>query len=149
MRRLVIGRLPERPMTRPGPDHCSALIDQINQLGGDTEYVAAGLIGRLLSGSESGLFYCLKAEGWAEEAEWRTVYALPAGEAAPVEFRTVAGIPVPYLPLRDTRKRLPIHEVMLGPSTPITTAEIAVASLLNRYGYSEAEVNRSELPLRR
>ena len=129
-------------------DQGCELVERVSRADGDIESVAQGLVGRLLSGSENGLFYCLKAEGWAEEAEWRTIYALPVDEAVRLEFRTVGRIPVPYLPLRDSGNGLPIREVVLGPSTPQRTAETAVASLLNRYGYGEAEVKRSELPLR-
>jgi len=124
------------------------LIEGINSAGGEIEPVAEGLVRRLLSGSESGLFYCLKAEGWAEEAEWRTIYALPADESVPIEFRTVGGIPVPYLALEDNRKGLPIRKVVLGPSTPAEIAETAVTSLLSHYGYPEVQIQRSRLPLR-
>ncbi len=124
------------------------LIEGISSTGGEVEFVAQGLVRRLLSGSESGLFYCLKEEGWAEEVEWRTIYALPAGAFVPIEFRIVGGIPVPYLSLEDNRKGLPIRKVVLGPSTPTETAETAVASLLGRYGYAEVEIQRSAIPLR-
>ena len=124
------------------------LIEGISSTGGEVEFVAQGLVRRLLSGSESGLFYCLKAEGWAEEVEWRTIYALPADVSVPIEFRIVGGIPVPYLSLEDNRKRLPVRKVVLGPSTPLEIAEAAVASLLSRYNYAEVEIQRSGLPLR-
>jgi hypothetical protein len=124
------------------------LIEGISSSGGEVELVAQGLVRRLLSGSESGLFYCLKAEGWAEEVEWRTIYALPTGASVPIKFRTVGGIPVPYLALEDNRKGLPIRKVVLGPSTPAEIAETAVASLLSHYGYAEVEIQRSRLPLR-
>jgi hypothetical protein len=124
------------------------LTERIDQRGGNTERAATALVARLLSGSESGLFYCLKAEGWSEEAEWRTVYALNDTVKPGVEFRTVAGIPVPYLPLHDIRKRLPIREVAVGPSISQPIAETAVRTLLDRYGYTDVDIRISALPLR-
>lgn len=94
----------------------------------------------------------LKHAGFSEEAEVRLHLFLSEQEMTQhVQFRATELGVVPYIPvpLAQDGERLPLREVIVGPSPNQAEAEMAVRQLLARYGYGdEVAVRRSRVPLR-
>lgn len=93
-----------------------------------------------------------KHVGCSEEAEVRLHVFLGEQEMTQhVQFRIAELGVVPYLPvsLAQETGRLPLREVIVGPSPNQAESEMAVRQLLGRYGYGdEVAVRRSKLSLR-
>lgn len=93
-----------------------------------------------------------KHAGFSEEAEVRLHVFLSEQELTKhVQFRATQLGVVPYLPvpLGQETGRLPLREVVVGPSPNQAESEMAVRQLLARYGYGdEVAVRRSAVPLR-
>jgi hypothetical protein len=74
-----------------------------------------------------------------------------------VNFREARGLLVPYVELdlaerdvEDTKRRLPLSQINMGPSLRQDLAENPLKQLLNKLYYDEAHkvrIERSEIPL--
>jgi hypothetical protein len=93
-----------------------------------------------------------KNPAFCEEKEWRLVIPF-RGDSAPWSFRTRGPSIVPFLNVRlavregSRAGKLPLSSVRVGPTTPPLT-EDSLRILLDRHGYSEAKIGRSQIPLR-
>jgi Protein of unknown function (DUF2971) len=102
--------------------------------------------------------FCFKHHSFREEAEWRIVHVrsrLNEEEQLPVECRATATGFVPYVELAlpgagPFTGKLPIKEVVVGPTAHPELAEQAVGKLLKRHDYDSfwTTVRRSSIPLR-
>lgn len=103
--------------------------------------------------------FCFKHPSFKEETEWRLVHLrsrLDEERQLPVECRPTPTGFVPYvgLALPDAAGvftgRLPIQEVVVGPTAHPELASLAVTKLLERYDYRWpiTSVRLSEIPLR-
>lgn len=97
-----------------------------------------------------GLFpklFLLKTYGFREEREWRLVSTLFKGLEVDCEYRATSGRIVPYRKFDLIDLGMPaIVEVLLGPKHP--TPPRVVSAMLNRYGFDEVQVRRSEATYR-
>lgn len=119
----------------PGSDHTAARAHLFSALG---ELV--------------GFAFGFKAPAWEEEQEWRAVFALPDGMTEGVQFRSGGGVAVPYLGLHmgnEPGGKLPIREVVIGPTVDPETAQQSLEILLAANGYEAAGIRLSTVPLRR
>jgi len=101
----------------------------------------------------SALF--MKHEAFKEEGEWRLVHfpSMQDGDPAPIEFKTRAGIVVPYVDLRvqngdGSDSILPLTQVLIGPSSSADMAKRGLLELLSKGQHSDVVVIVSETPLR-
>lgn len=110
-------------------------------------YLADGMLGTVIP----MLAPCLKSPVFEAEREWRLVSQLESAR----QFRISNGLIVPYLFCKfradaNGSDRLPISEVMVGPSQHAESSRSAIRALLNGYGYSaeSVAVSVSDIPLR-
>ena len=102
--------------------------------------------------------FTFKSATFAEEKEWRVVLNLWSSERndrlSALEFRTVGGLAVPYFALDLSpasgvhTNMLPIASVRFGPTLHTELADRSLEMLLQKHGYSFAEVLGSNVPLR-
>ncbi len=81
----------------------------------------------------------------------RAVYVIPDGELEGVQLRAGGGVAVPYINLEmgtDPEGRLPIREIVQGPSVDTDTALRSLGLLLASNGYSDVDITVSSVPLR-
>lgn len=95
----------------------------------------------------------VKHPAFFEEQEWRFVHYSYTGPAlAPVpQYRIRRSLLVPYISLSfddEDQSRLPIMEVICGPSPHPELNEAAVRGLLQKHGYANTIVRLSEVPFR-
>jgi hypothetical protein len=102
----------------------------------------------------------LKAEGFAEEREYRLVATVsPRTREAQaacdpgdrlIRFRTSGGGIAPYVPvsIANAEGRIPISRVLLGPALDMERSEHAMKLLLTCHGYDPTLVQRSVIPFR-
>jgi hypothetical protein len=99
-----------------------------------------------------------KNNAFDAEKEWRIVVRprelLKQGTddggrtPTPVYFRSVRGIPVPYVKLVPIRGKLPISCVRSGPMLDKSTTGLAIQMLLEKSGFLNVRVQGSEIPVR-
>ena len=93
-----------------------------------------------------------KDKGFKEEDEWRIVH--PSEPIDKIDFDTSSGIIKPFVELwassreRNSEFRLPIAEVVIGPSLFSSLSKKSAELLLTRYGYCDVEINESCVPFR-
>jgi|LQYC01.1.fsa_nt_gi hypothetical protein len=103
-------------------------------------------------------FRCMcrfKHEGFQEENEYRLVSFCRVSElnkpyAKEIQYRNVSGTLVPYIALfaqNDQTVRLPIKEIIIGPSRDADLRIRSVEALLKQLGI-DAEVKKSGIPYR-
>jgi hypothetical protein len=98
-----------------------------------------------------GFAFNFKDPAWSEEQEWRAVRVLTEGQLEQVRFRPVRGIAVPFITLStgaDHDSRLPIREVVVGPTVNAEMAQKSLELLLASNGYSDVAIKLSAVPLR-
>jgi len=92
-----------------------------------------------------------KHPGFQPEQEWRSVISLDdSGSVSGLRFEATDGIPRPYiLMLEGSResRRLPVTEVRVRTINRHEAAVFATRLLLQRLGYENVEVTRSDIPL--
>ena len=108
---------------------------------------------------ESAPFF--KHHAFEEEKEVRILFAAKSQEtidyyasinetelqaAKLIEFRSRAGVMVPYVNIFEGRIRDAIQHIIIGPSPNATRNKMAVQGLIDRYGLS-ADTSISEIPL--
>jgi len=96
-----------------------------------------------------------KHPGFAEEKEWRITIRRSRDElisAGLPRFRTGSLGPVPYLPVVEHSPtspcRLPIGEIVIGPTQNPGLVERSTRLLLGSSGYDEVIITHSTIPLR-
>jgi hypothetical protein len=93
----------------------------------------------------------LKDSSFAEEQEWRLVCLPTSFEDSPTRFRAGRSMIIPYhehsLSDDDTSK-LPVEELMIGPTPHPRLAREAAQNLLSSYGLMKATVHSSSIPYR-
>jgi hypothetical protein len=93
-----------------------------------------------------------KDRGFEEEDEWRIVH--PSEPTDKINFDTSSGIIKPFVELwassreRNSEFRLPIAEVIIGPSLFSSLSKKSAGLLLTRYGYSDIETKEFSVPFR-
>ncbi len=97
--------------------------------------------------------FAFKHSAFKEEAEWRLIIPFMRDELlASMKFRPSAGLLIPYAELSFSDgvqlPRLPLLEIIQGPSLYPKLNLKAVHLLLERYGYDHVEVGGSLAPLR-
>jgi len=135
-------------MLRGIADSMLALFATVDPTGEEITTVRARILAAL--GEVVGFAFNFKDPAWAEEQEWRGVYVLPSGELDGVRFRPAGGVAVPYESMEMGAvgdERLPIREVVLGPSVDAETARKSLEMLLASSGYSDVEIRVSAVPL--
>jgi len=105
------------------------------------EFVAEKFTRRVIS--ELCVF---KDQAYVEEQEWRLVQFVERKDKK-IEFETAGGIIRPFIEL-STEGRLPIVEIIIGPSSPGSLSERSIELLLTRYGYCAFEIKKSIMPFR-
>jgi hypothetical protein len=118
--------------------------------------------GSRLSWYLTELLVSFKHRSFAEEEEWRLVHLRPGQasvpgapvERSPVSVRAGAGFLVPYVELVTTRDllteadRVPLVDVVRGPSPQPELADDALRLLLEQAAYSDVQIRPSAVPLR-
>jgi hypothetical protein len=102
-----------------------------------------------------------KNRGFAEEHEWRLVYLRQRlladdGSGFQVRFRAMKGMMTPYTPMQlapineNAAPRLPLSEIVMGPTTNARLAGHGLMRFLQSLGYPDASVpiRESTVPLR-
>lgn len=102
--------------------------------------------------------FSFKNLAFSEEKEWRLIVQTNSGAREAVlkdlQFRASAGIAIPYLPIALTNVsfedggRLPITQIVYGPTIDSQRAKHSLRDLLDKYGYFSASVESSQVPLR-
>lgn len=126
-----------------------ALFATVDPMGSGITEARARLFSAL--GEVVGFVFGFKDPAWAEEKEWRAVHVIPSGELEGVQFRAGKGVAVPYVNLEmgtDPDGRLPIREIVQGPSVDTETAVRSLELLLASNGYSDVDITVSSVPLR-
>ncbi len=93
-------------------------------------------------------FCFFKQRCFNEEKEWRAIHWHETTDQ--IEFNTSYGIIKPFIELWKSSKevRLPITEVIVGPSYNSSLQKKSVKLLLDKYGYRDVEIAESSVPLR-
>ncbi|QNT69239.1 DUF2971 domain-containing protein [Defluviicoccus vanus] len=96
------------------------------------------------------LFPLLKHQGFREEAEWRIVRSPPNVDNHPIEFRISRGVVIPFqrIPLAAPDDRLPIAEVIIGPSPDARERTYATRMLLDHHDLQSCDLWTSKIPYR-
>ena len=126
-----------------------ALFATVDPTGSDLAEARAHVFSAL--GEVVGFAFSFKDPAWAEEQEWRTVYVVPDGELEGVQFRPDGGVAVPYVSLEmgtDPDGKLPIREIVQGPTVDTDTAVRSLELLLVSNGYADVGITVSSVPLR-
>lgn len=93
-----------------------------------------------------------KDRGFEEEDEWRIVH--PSEVTDKIDFDTSSGIIKPFVELwpssrnRSDECRLPIAEVIIGPSLFSSLSKKSAGLLLAQYGYRDVEISEFSVPFR-
>lgn len=117
----------------------------LDQLIGENDPELRSLIAALLT-----LVPLLKHPGFSEEAEWRIVRGIEAGDH-PTEFRVSRGAVIPFqrIYLAGDTGRLPIAEVVIGPSLDARDQTYsATRVLLDQHGLQSCDVRISQISYR-
>jgi len=100
------------------------------------------------------LFASFKDAAWSEEAEWRLVALTGSHNLNNVEFRSRAGMVVPYriYPfVKDGGRKLPITRVLIGPvgsAGSDITARNSLAIFLRSLHLDKVPIQTSKVPIR-
>ncbi|MCI2975533.1 MAG: DUF2971 domain-containing protein [Actinomycetota bacterium] len=128
---------------KPTGESCEALFDAWNSF-------KDGYFGDI--GSKALLY---KHPGFAEEKEWRIIVRLNRAKlinAGLPRFRTGSLGPVPYVLVdgygATSPSRLPIGEIVIGPTQNPGLAERSIRLLLGSSGYDDVAITHSAIPLR-
>jgi hypothetical protein len=97
-----------------------------------------------------------KHPAFLDEREWRLVarsdfrVELEGGAlGAPIpHFQTSGGYVVPFTKLKPIKGKLPLASVRFGPSLDFTRYKMPAVQFLASNGYSDVELNGSDLPVR-
>ena len=97
--------------------------------------------------------YVFKSPAFKEENEWRFIYTIFQDYGAEqIEYRVLQGRLTPYVPLTtwppETIERLPIRQIVFGPTLNRELTKRAVEGLLRKSGYKDVEVVGSRIPYR-
>ena len=96
--------------------------------------------------------FWLKHPGFAEEQEWRILAEFASRDLSAVRFRQGNTTLVPYVELNlsppDQGEKLPICEIIHGPSMHPTLAAQALDWLLKSNGFADVTLSGSVIPLR-
>lgn len=93
-----------------------------------------------------------KDRGFEEEDEWRIVH--PSEPTDKIDFDTSSGIIKPFVELRASSRdrsdecRLPIAEIIIGPSLFPSLSKKSAGLLLAQYGYRDVEISELPVPFR-
>lgn len=89
-----------------------------------------------------------KHSGFEEEAEWRLVI-IDFEEKLDLKWRIKAGLLIPYIEinLKDQDGKIPLDNIIFGPTSHKNLPAIATGSLLNKLGY-KTSLARSVIPYR-
>jgi hypothetical protein len=93
-----------------------------------------------------------KHAGFAGEREWRSVTTVKDDDRSLIELQVVRGLLKPYVPMLSGSResnRLPLVELRVGYSTSATQALHAARLLLDRYGYTDAQIEVTQIPYTR
>ncbi|MEO8393001.1 MAG: DUF2971 domain-containing protein [Chloroflexota bacterium] len=90
----------------------------------------------------------LKHEGFSEEQEVRL--AFKAFEGTKIKFRERNGVIVPYVEFKmfDPSPRLPLKEVIIGPTDHYERAKAGLRLLLDKNGFDSVTIRQSDIPYR-
>lgn len=91
----------------------------------------------------------LKHPRFREEAEWRIVRQPPHVEDHPTEFRVSRDTLIPFqpIPLAAPGDRLPIAEIVIGPSPDARERSYgATRILLDQHGLQSCDIRVSQIP---
>ncbi|SFS88453.1 DUF2971 domain-containing protein [Sphingobacterium wenxiniae] len=122
-----------------------------------------GFLGEIISSYKSASF--------KEEKEYRFEYSVPNnefyGEEEPIHFRTSETAIIPFIILETEHKRyertwidkdypkpqtvidkLPIKEIIVGPSLDFELIKLGINQLLKKYNYEGVEIKCSNIPYR-
>jgi Protein of unknown function (DUF2971) len=89
-----------------------------------------------------------KADGFKEEAEWRVICLTLSAYARHFNYRSRGGLIIPYVELSMPNGRLPIREIVVGPTPYSDVAIQSVRLMLNTFGYEGVNVKVSSIPYR-
>jgi hypothetical protein len=96
--------------------------------------------------------FWLKDPGFHEEQEWRILAEFASNDLTAVRFRQGYTTLVPYVELNlsaiDQSEKLPICEIVHGPSMHPTLAAQALDWVLKSNGFANVTVSASAIPLR-
>lgn len=84
--------------------------------------------------------HCFKGEGFAEEQELRFVALDAPDEERQIRIRGETLVPFVHFPPLGAARRLPIKEVIIGPSAVYEKAKYAAEVLLSLHGYDVREI---------
>lgn len=93
----------------------------------------------------------LKHPGFTEEQEWRILVTLTSDNLSDVKFRQGLNALIPYIELNlsDVKtSKLPISEIVLGPTLHPELAKKALDSMLKKNGFPNVLLTESEIPFR-
>lgn len=90
----------------------------------------------------------LKHRSFREEKEWRLTLPVISAWDQGVEFRDAGTLLVPYCNIHLPAEKLPINEVVVGPTPHPDLEARAVSALLTVAGLPGARVRKSEIPYR-
>ncbi|CAJ1817709.1 hypothetical protein PEKONANI_01656 [Aeromonas jandaei] len=91
------------------------------------------------------IFPFIKHPGFREEGEYRLV-SLRVNNPSDIKFRNNGRLIVPYVELSVVNDKLPISEIVIGPSNNANTLEKGVRVMLQHYGYNNVEIVHSNIP---
>ena len=92
----------------------------------------------------------IKDPSFLDEREWRLIHTGSAWSSN-VKFRDTGSLMVPFVELnlgKGTEKRLPIKEVVIGPTPHLSEERRAISAVLTVHGLEEAVVTPTEIPYR-
>ena len=149
LNRVIYDEATQLRILRGTADAVLALFATVDPIGSDLTEARARVFSTL--GELVGFAFSFKDPAWAEEQEWRSVYVVPDGELEGVHFRPSGGVAVPYVSLKmgtDLGGKLPIRQIVQGPSVDTDTAVRSLELLLASNGYSDVDITVSSVPLR-
>ncbi|MGJ7249074.1 DUF2971 domain-containing protein [Morganella morganii] len=89
----------------------------------------------------------IKHPGFSEEGEYRLV-SLRVNNPSDIKFRNNGKLVIPYVEFSVQHDKLPISEIVIGPSDNCKLLEKGVKMMLEHYKYSDVKVIHSNIPYR-
>lgn len=127
---------------------CKALERCFDEFPTDKEILLSGAVEWLkivLVSRVSGM----KHPAFAQEQEWRILVTLTSDNLCDVDFRQGRNALIPYFKanVSDVKtSKLPISEIVLGPTLHPPLAKKALDSLLKKNGFSNVSITESKIP---
>ena len=131
---------------------CQALSSCAEQSAGNEDTLVSAACELLKLTLIFRLFW-LKHPGFKEEQEWRILANFDSADVSRLRFRQGQTTLVPYVELGladfgNREKKLPIREVVYGPSTHPQMASQCLESLFKKHGFDPPKIWGSTIPLR-